>query len=119
MAVAVSFGPPFEVSAPKPLVEDTFWNAAGGHTYYAVMPDGKLVMLEAEGAREGAYVNVVVNWFEELEARVPRRSHRSPALADRARTMRDRVAFRQPVVQVADDELVELLLGVLVELVEP
>ena len=29
-------------------------------------------MLEAEGAREGAYVNVVVNWFEELEARVPR-----------------------------------------------
>ncbi len=36
------------------------------------MPDGKLVMLEAEGAREGAYVNVVVNWFEELEARVPR-----------------------------------------------
>ena len=29
-------------------------------------------MLQAEGAREGTYVNVVVNWFQELEARVPR-----------------------------------------------
>ena len=57
---------------PKAARRGQFWNAAGGHTYYDVMPDGKLVMLEAEGAREGAYVNVVVNWFEELEARVPR-----------------------------------------------
>ena len=33
---------------------------------------GKLIMLEAEGARQGTYVNVVVNWFQELAARVPR-----------------------------------------------
>ena len=72
MAVEVSSGPPFDVSAPEPLVEDTFLNAAGAHTYYDVMPDGNLIMLQAEGAREGTYVNVVVNWFQELEARVPR-----------------------------------------------
>ena len=72
MAVEVSSGPPLDVSAPEPLVEDTFWNAPGAHTYYDVMPDGNLIILQAEGAREGTYVNVVVNWFQELEARVPR-----------------------------------------------
>ncbi len=28
-------------------------------------------MLEGEGAREGTYMNVIVNWFEELERLVP------------------------------------------------
>ena len=72
MAVEVSSAPPLDVSAPEPLVEDTFMNEAGAHTFYDVMPDGKLIMLEADGARQGTHVNVVVNWFQELEARVPR-----------------------------------------------
>jgi len=72
MAVEVSSAPPLDVSAPEPLVEDKFSSTDGAHTFYDVMPDGKLIMLETAGARQGAYVNVVVNWFEELEARVPR-----------------------------------------------
>jgi len=60
MAVEVSLGPTFDASAPDPLIADTFWgsgNVEGGeHTYYDVMPDGKLIMLEGEGAREGTYV---------------------------------------------------------------
>jgi len=72
MAVDVSSHPVLDVSAPETLVQDTFLNTPGGHTYYDVMPDGKLIMLEADDARAEAHVNVVVNWFQELEARVPR-----------------------------------------------
>ena len=72
MAVDVRLGPDIEISAPVSLIADNFVSLPGGrHTIYDVMPDGRLIFLDYRDAR-GADVNVVVNWVEELEARVPR-----------------------------------------------
>ena len=72
MAVEVRLGPPFDVSAPERIAEDIFaGNPGGAHTYYDAMPDGKLVMLDDGGAEDRLYVNVVVNWAEELKRLAP------------------------------------------------
>ena len=72
MAVEVSLGPPFAAKAPETLLEDTFvGNPVAIHTYYDVTSDQRLVLLEDADAPERFYVNVVTNWFEELERLVP------------------------------------------------
>ena len=72
MAVEVKLGPPFDVSAPETIIADTFsGNPGGAHTFYDVMSDGKLVMLDDGGVQERFYVNVVVNWAEELKRLAP------------------------------------------------
>ena len=72
MAVDVRLVVPIELSAPAAIVEDTFHGGPGdSHTYFDVMPDGTLVMMEP-GADHRGYVNIVVNWVEELKQRIPR-----------------------------------------------
>ena len=72
MAVEVSLGPPFAARAPETLLEDTFVGNPGvQHTFYDVMADGRLLVLEDADAPERFYVNVVLNWFEELTRLVP------------------------------------------------
>ena len=45
----------------------------GGSRRYDVSPDGQRFLVIKAGADE-AQIHVVLNWFEELEARVPRRA---------------------------------------------
>jgi len=72
MAIEVKLGPPFDVSAPQPIAEDIFvGNPGGQHTAYDAMPDGKLVFLDDGGAEDRLYINVVVNWAEELKRLFP------------------------------------------------
>jgi len=78
MAVDVTPGDQFEVSRARPLIER--WQSAGSvFRSYDVFPDGSFVtgahlisdfesFIKVNGATE---LHVVVNWFEELKARVP------------------------------------------------
>ena len=78
MEVSVALAPEFQSTRPVSLFEDRFHRPrVGGHTSYDVSPDGRFLMLERESAggkgRFGGsfYIEVVINWFEELERRVP------------------------------------------------
>ena len=66
-------GSAFTFEAPELLFEASYWTPASGPRNYGVAPDGRFLMLKAEeGARPGAdRFHVVLNWFEELDARVP------------------------------------------------
>jgi eukaryotic-like serine/threonine-protein kinase len=73
MRVEVSTSPVFEPGTPAPLVKTNLMPDAGG-MQYGVAPDGKrfvLVQPHAAQGQRGQY-HVVINWFEELKARVPR-----------------------------------------------
>jgi hypothetical protein len=72
MAVNLTPAPPLEFSSPEPVLEDTFYVPWNNHTHYDAMRDGRLIMLGGEGANAQSYINVVVNWIDEVEARVPR-----------------------------------------------
>ena len=64
MAVSVTFEPTFEAGTPQPLFEGSF------DQWYDVSPDGSFVMLTKPSA-ELDEIYVIVNWFSELQARVP------------------------------------------------
>ena len=71
-AVTVTAQPTFVVGQPKALLKGDYdWGSLGFN--YSPAPDGrKFVMVKyPEGHGESAQVNVVLNWFEELKARVP------------------------------------------------
>ena len=65
-SVSVQPGPSFQVGLPQPLFKapaGTTWDAAA---------DGKRFLVETPGSKSGArHMEVVVNWFEELNRRVP------------------------------------------------
>ena len=71
MSVDVTLGSSLELSAPAQVFEDSFHTLGDAHSYYDVAPDGRFVMLES-GVETQRFVNVVVNWSEELEQRLPR-----------------------------------------------
>ena len=66
MSVAVTPGPEFTASPPKPLFR--FAYLQGGHDY-AVMPDGQhfICIKESEHDMNATQVNVVLNWTAELK----------------------------------------------------
>lgn len=72
MAVNVTPGSSLAFSSPEPVFEDRFYMPWDTHTHYDALPDGRFIMLGGEGADATAHINVVVNWIEEVEARVPR-----------------------------------------------
>ena len=77
MSVAISHREPYRVGAPEALFPDDFVRGQGvGHTSYDVAPDGRLFLLQALSASGDASVDsiqfqVALDWFEELEERVP------------------------------------------------
>jgi len=71
MSVDIRDEPSLRSSTPEAVFEDTFYTQDGGHSFYDILPDGRFVLLESEFGQEDAYVNVVVNWAEELERLVP------------------------------------------------
>lgn len=68
MRVAVEGGPTFRFSAPEVTLEGPYRRGAGA---YDDAPDGESFLLIRGESVGGQEVHVVLNWFEELEARVP------------------------------------------------
>ncbi len=73
MRVAVQLDPTFTASAPEVLFEGPYPHTAAGPTY-DVAPDGQRFLMIKEDTTDAAArdeIHVVLNWFEELKARVP------------------------------------------------
>ena len=80
MVVAVDTTGAFRASAPTLLFAgnydlDNSAGGVGGVPNYDVVPDGRLVMVKPDRPnderRARVQIQVVLNWFEELNARVP------------------------------------------------
>jgi serine/threonine-protein kinase len=76
--VTIDPGPPLSVGAPEVLFDHApYQRRLAQGRQYDVDPDGQrfLMMLDAAAGDGGAVlrrqINVVLNWFEELNARVP------------------------------------------------
>ncbi len=72
MVVEVDTEPTVRVSPPEELWEEPYFaqSALTGVRQYHVAPDGRFLMIR-EGATASPELVVVLNWFEELKARVP------------------------------------------------
>ncbi len=74
MVAEVSTLPSLAASVPAVLFEGG-WElsdlSSAIMTNYAVMPDGRFLMVRHEPEAVPTRINVIFNWFEELEARVP------------------------------------------------
>ena len=75
MAVPVTTEEEFSAGAPELLIEGRFFDE-GGQAAYSAAPDGRLVAIKrsAEFSAESItspQIHVVLNWFEDLKARVP------------------------------------------------
>ena len=74
MVVPVTTDPGFRAGAAEVVAEAPFVSLFGRQTY-DVAPDGRLVLIkrgtETSGNDTPRQINVVLNWFEELKARVP------------------------------------------------
>ncbi|MFQ5479593.1 MAG: protein kinase, partial [Candidatus Binatia bacterium] len=74
MAVKIETEPTFEAGEPHLLFEDPNMLTTNGWEMYGydVAPDGRLLTISAREERERPMkLNVVLNWFEELKAKVP------------------------------------------------
>ena len=72
--VTVQTEPTVEFTPPTPLVRRFGLAPPGSPRPYDVLPDGRFVGLEvvnASGESRTQQIKVVLNWFEELKARVP------------------------------------------------
>jgi eukaryotic-like serine/threonine-protein kinase len=73
-SVEIKTEPTFSASTPHLLFEGNYEKQSGVGANYNVSPDGqRFLMIKPGGVRqEGAtQINVVLNWFEELKAKVP------------------------------------------------
>ena len=74
MAVRIATEPELAAERPVVLFEGAYELSTGGvTTNYDVAPDGRFVMIRSEQDSRSTeqQINVVLNWFEELTARVP------------------------------------------------
>ena len=78
MVVEVTTGQTFSAGAPTPLFAAPYaldTTRVGGNPNYDISPDGaQFIFVElnsSTGGEGSAQINVVLNWFEELKARVP------------------------------------------------
>ena len=74
MAARIATEPELAADRPVVLFEGAYEASLGGvATNYDVAPDGRFVMIrrEQDSRPTEQQINVVLNWFEELTARVP------------------------------------------------
>jgi eukaryotic-like serine/threonine-protein kinase len=72
VAVSVSTSPRFTVGKPVVVVEGDFTpSPMGGVPSYDVAPDGSLLLARENRRTAPSTIHVVLNWFEELKAKVP------------------------------------------------
>jgi len=71
MSVAVQLRSEFQAGRPKPIFEARY-EAEDGARNYDVAPDGQhFVVIRADDTPQPTQLHLVMNWFEELRARVP------------------------------------------------
>jgi len=71
MAVAVDTEPEFHAGRPVLLFEGEFYNSDKPFHFYDITPDGQHFIMLQEVESWPTQIHVVLNWFEELKARVP------------------------------------------------
>ena len=72
-AVPVSMTPQFQTGHPVPLFSTSRYVAAGQSRSYDVTADGqRFLFIKEMTAPSGPSIVVVLNWIEELKARMPR-----------------------------------------------
>ena len=72
MAVDITTQPTFQQGTPRVVLEEGFRLVAGTQgANYDVSPDGQRFLMVQGGEANLTELNVVLNWFEELKARVP------------------------------------------------
>jgi hypothetical protein len=62
---------PLAPGRPIRLFEDRYATEYLGRSNYDVGPDGRFLMVEVEEGSERARLDVILNWFDELERLVP------------------------------------------------
>lgn len=74
MRVSVSTAPVFSAAAPTVVLKHTMVGDVGG-MQYDITPDGKRFVMNQvhPGQNQAGRYNVVLNWFEDVGARVPRK----------------------------------------------
>ena len=73
MAVEITTQPSFQAGTPRLVFEGSYVRHGGTpETNFAVTPDGqRFLMLKAVEQQPQSEIRVVLNWFEELKAKVP------------------------------------------------
>ena len=72
LSVEVETEPTFRTGVPRVLFSGEYDFAPIGHQHYDVSPDGERFLMIKHGRPTGPnQVNVILNWFEELEAKAP------------------------------------------------
>jgi Tol biopolymer transport system component len=72
MAAAVTAGQTFSAENPRTLFEGRFVPTRRGEAAYDVAPDGeRFLMVQREEQSVPTRIDVVLNWFEDLERRAP------------------------------------------------
>ena len=66
MAVRVTNEPDLKLAPPTPLFEGRYSPAV-----YDVAPDGRLLRIQPNEPEQATQIHVVLNWFTELQQRVP------------------------------------------------
>ncbi|MEJ2205600.1 MAG: hypothetical protein P8170_15995 [Gemmatimonadota bacterium] len=67
MAVPVQTEGPFAAGPPIELFEDPYAPEYKGRSNYDVAPDGRFLMVAVEEGSEPARLDIILNWFDELE----------------------------------------------------
>jgi len=69
--VPIQTGPAFTAGTPTKVFDTRYYTAASGRTY-DISPDGqRLLMIKASGTEQAPSMVVVLNWLEELKAKLP------------------------------------------------
>jgi hypothetical protein len=71
MAVPVGTEPAFQAGRPIQLFEKKFAMPDTGLAEYDVTPDGERFVMLQDTESSPTEIQIVLNWFEELKARVP------------------------------------------------
>jgi len=72
MVVDIETEPTFKAGRPRVLFEGSFaFDLGMKGRNFDISPDGQRFLMIKEDQQEGAQINVVLNWFEELKERVP------------------------------------------------
>ncbi len=72
MSVTLASEEPFRAGKPRPVFEGDYDDAGALYPNYDITPDGRqFVMVRSERETVATQLNVVLNWFAELERRAP------------------------------------------------
>ncbi|HSF17708.1 MAG TPA: protein kinase [Vicinamibacteria bacterium] len=72
MVVSIETQPEFRAGKPRPLFEAPFDEAGAPYASYDITRDGtEFIMVQTDRGSEATRLHVVVDWFSELEERVP------------------------------------------------